>query len=197
MSEPAVRILCFGASNTWGYDPRSFLGDRYPVDVRWPELLAARMGWTVLNRGENGREIPHSPEEFRLLDSCIREAEPLDLLILDLGLNDLMRMYPVRAEGSADRMRDLLHHLRESFPTLRILLPAPGPIRIPEEELMRQVRRLYRCYEVLAREAGADFLDPGELDLAWDGIHLSEEGHRQMAERLAGYLTAPRFPAAG
>ena len=194
MSKQAVRIICFGASNTWGYDPRSFLGDRYPADVRWTELLAARTGWTVLNRGENGREIPHSPEEFRLLDSCIREAEPPDLLILDLGINDLMRMYPVRAEGAADRMRGLLHHLQENFPALRILLLAPGPVRIPEEELTRQAQRLCRCYETLAREEHADYLDPGNLDPAWDGIHLSEQGHRQLAERLAGYLTVPQFP---
>ena len=36
-----MKILCFGDSNTYGYDPRSFLDDRYPADVRWnPDLSA-------------------------------------------------------------------------------------------------------------------------------------------------------------
>ncbi len=33
------RILCFGDSNTYGYDPRSYLGGRYPASVRWTALL--------------------------------------------------------------------------------------------------------------------------------------------------------------
>ena len=31
------QILCFGDSNTWGYDPTN--GGRYPYDVRWTGRL--------------------------------------------------------------------------------------------------------------------------------------------------------------
>lgn len=48
------RILCFGDSNSYGYDPRSYLGGRYPASVRWTALLEAA-GWMVINEGENGR----------------------------------------------------------------------------------------------------------------------------------------------
>ena len=30
------RLLCYGDSNTYGYDPRSYLGGRYPDSIRWP-----------------------------------------------------------------------------------------------------------------------------------------------------------------
>ena len=40
----AHKILCFGDSNTYGYDPRSCLGGRYPDSVRWTALLEAA-GW--------------------------------------------------------------------------------------------------------------------------------------------------------
>ena len=33
-----MRLICFGDSNTYGYDPRSFFGGRYPG--RWTDLLA-------------------------------------------------------------------------------------------------------------------------------------------------------------
>ena len=29
-----MKVLCFGDSNTWGYDPRSPLGGRYGPDSR-------------------------------------------------------------------------------------------------------------------------------------------------------------------
>ena len=53
-----MRLLCFGDSNTYGYDPRSYGGDRYPPESRWTDLLAESTGWEVVNLGQNGREIP-------------------------------------------------------------------------------------------------------------------------------------------
>ena len=40
------RLLCYGDSNTYGYDPRSYLGGRYPQSVRWTALLRD-MGGTL------------------------------------------------------------------------------------------------------------------------------------------------------
>ena len=40
-------VICFGDSNTYGYDPRSYLGGRYGPDSRWVDLLAARTGWRL------------------------------------------------------------------------------------------------------------------------------------------------------
>ena len=34
-----MKILCFGDSNTYGFDPRGYLGGRYPVTVRWTGRL--------------------------------------------------------------------------------------------------------------------------------------------------------------
>ena len=53
-----MRVLCFGDSNTYGYDPRGFFGDRYDAEDRWVDLLAKQTGWDVINLGANGREIP-------------------------------------------------------------------------------------------------------------------------------------------
>ncbi len=66
------RIVCYGDSNTYGYDPRSYLGGRYPETVRWTALLSAD-GWTVINEGENGRSIPRLERE-------IEAAKPIILL---------------------------------------------------------------------------------------------------------------------
>lgn len=52
-----MRILCFGDSNTCGYDPRGFFGDRYGAEDRWVDLLAKQTGHECINAGANGREI--------------------------------------------------------------------------------------------------------------------------------------------
>lgn len=51
------RLLCYGDSNTYGYDSRSYLGGRYPEPVRWTGLLK-EYGWEVCNEEENGRSTP-------------------------------------------------------------------------------------------------------------------------------------------
>ena len=35
-------LLCYGDSNTWGYDPST--RGRYPPHVRWTGVLATRLG---------------------------------------------------------------------------------------------------------------------------------------------------------
>lgn len=32
-----MRMLCYGDSNTYGYDPRGFRGERYPAEFWLPE----------------------------------------------------------------------------------------------------------------------------------------------------------------
>ena len=82
-----MRILCFGDSNTYGYDPRSFFGDRYGAEDRWVDLLAKQTGHECINAGANGREIPHNPHALRLLT----EHVPVDIFLVMLGTNDLLQ----------------------------------------------------------------------------------------------------------
>lgn len=42
-----MKIVCFGDSNTYGYDPRGYFGGQY--DYPWPEILSKNLNRTVLN----------------------------------------------------------------------------------------------------------------------------------------------------
>ena len=77
-----MNVICFGDSNTYGYDPRSYLGGRYDPDSRWVDILAEKTGWTVRNMGKNGREIPSTAPNF---------SADTDLLIIMVGTNDLLQ----------------------------------------------------------------------------------------------------------
>jgi len=48
-------LLCFGDSNTWGYNPAT--ADRFPRDKRWTGVLRRELGdgYEVIEEGLNGR----------------------------------------------------------------------------------------------------------------------------------------------
>ena len=76
-----MQILCFGDSNTYGYDPRDYLDDRYGAEDRWVDLLAKQTGDEIINAGTNGREIPRSSYVIQLLD----EHAPVDIFLVMLS----------------------------------------------------------------------------------------------------------------
>ncbi len=188
------RILCYGDSNTYGYDPRSFLGDRYPADVRWTERLACDTGWEVLNAGQNGRCIPWRALELAQADQLLDGCGGADLLAIMLGSNDLLQTSGFTARDTAARMENFLWHLLVRSDVGAILLISPPPMRtgawVTEERLLTESARLAREYEALARRLGIRFADAGQWDveLVFDGVHFSEAGHRAFARGLRSLL---------
>lgn len=184
------KIACYGASNTYGFDPRGYFGSRYPADCRWPEVLAALTGYTVLNWGENGRELPHSQAELEYLSSLLEANAPLDLLILDLGINDLLTHYPPSVSLVTGRLETFLDWLKEHCPALSVLVLLPGPLNLPEERLMEAFRQLPPAMEAVLQARGIPCLDLNLLilELCFDGIHLTELGQCTLAAELADEL---------
>lgn len=173
-----MKVICYGDSNTWGYDPRGPFGDRY--DRPWPELLREKTGWNVINKGENGRTIPKTA------------AFPADtdLLILMLGTNDLLGFSD--PDDVCAKMEHFLTSLAIS--PRKILLLAPPPLKagawVDDPRLTEHAQTLAGRCRVLAEDLGTRFADPGQWDLhlAYDGVHLTEEDHRRFAEALFSSL---------
>ena len=180
-----MRILCFGNSNTYGYDPRGFVGDRYGADDRWVDLLAKQTGHDCINTGANGREIPRSPYALRLLT----EHTSVDVFLVMLGTNDLLQ--GTSAKEAATRMEGFL---RTFLPHRRILLVAPPPMKrgtwVPTDELVAESVQLAEEYKLLAEKLNIPFVDTRawNIDLTFDGVHFTEEGHHIFANRLTEYL---------
>ena len=177
-----MTVLCFGDSNTWGFDPRLPLGGRY--DLPWPRHLAELTGHTVLNCGENGRTIPASACSVTLLDRLLKEQTPEKLLLM-LGTNDILSLFPGDPAAVGERMEALLAHLRTGFPTLPILLIAPPAVAFPVGS-----EGLAEVYKAAAQRHGATFADAGgwDIPLAYDGVHFTEEGHLRFARHAAEFL---------
>ena len=181
-----MQILCFGDSNTYGYDPRGFFGDRYGTENRWVDLLAKQTGHEVINAGANGREIPRNPYALRLLT----EHAPVDIFLVMLGTNDLLQ--GASAKEAAARMETFLNQL---LPHCKhILLVAPPPMKrgawVPTDALVSESIQLAEEYRLLAQKLNIPFVDTRHwnIELTFDGVHFTEVGHHAFAEKLGKEL---------
>lgn len=191
------RLLCYGDSNTYGYDPHSYLGGRYPESVRWTALLRG-YGWDVINRGKNGRCIPRGDGEINAaVQSLCREEA--DILTVMLGSNDLLQPSCPSARECADRMEGFLATLLHADgwgKPRTVLLVAPPPMAlgdwVRDEKIIAAAHRLAECYEDTARLLNIGFADAGGwgVDLAYDGVHFSEMGHLAFARGIQQALSA-------
>lgn len=177
-----MHVICLGDSNTYGYDPRSWLGSRYAPDSRWVDILARQTGWTVDNLGQNGREIPTSIPTL---------PTDTDLLILMLGTNDLLQgRSPDEAAARLERFLSQVPLHPE-----HMLLLAPPPMVLGEwvcsAQLVDHSLTFARCCQTLAQQRGIPFANAGEwnIPLAYDGVHFTQQGHQTFAARLLEVLT--------
>lgn len=172
-----MNVICFGDSNTYGYDPRGYFGGRYEADSRWVDILATETGWTISNMGQNGREIPSAAP-----------ALPADteLLIVMLGTNDLLQGRS--PEQAAERLGRFLATV--PLDRSKLLLIAPPPMILGEWVANRQLiddsHTFARCCQTLAEQLSIRFANAGKwgISLAYDGVHFTERGHKAFAAGL-------------
>ncbi|MBQ1334615.1 MAG: lipase [Clostridia bacterium] len=184
-------ILALGASNTFGYDPRSYLGSRYPRDVRWTGILSGE-GYDVINYGHNGLMIP--PErDFKGLSELIKSRLPVDIITVMLGTNDLLQ--GLTASETAARMETFLRFVKITAGDAEVILIATPAMKrgewVQTKTLIEESARLSPMYRALCEKLGVTFLDAGEwgVELSYDGVHFSEEGHAAFARGLMEYLS--------
>ncbi|MBR4163692.1 MAG: hypothetical protein IKR11_09235 [Solobacterium sp.] len=176
------QILCIGDSNTYGYDPRSYFGSRYPKEIRWTGLLE-KEGCKVINEGQNGLCVPAS----------FQETATSDLIIVMLGTNDLLQ--GKTAEKTAVKMKHYLQTLKEKTRSA-ILLICPPHMKYGEwvqtDVLIKESALLAEEYKKIADELQIFFFDSEKwnIELVFDGVHFSEKGHAAFAKGLCSFLSS-------
>lgn len=216
MDEPRT-LLCFGDSNTWGFEPATMA--RYPRRVRWPGVVAAALGdgWQVVEAGLNGRTtVFEDPLDdlagARHIGPVLASAAPVDVVVIALGTNDLKTRLSASAYEIAEGAGVLVDRVlaSEDGPGERapgVLLVAPPPVvdvggwaaRDPGayegfeqgwEGALEKSRRFAAQYARVARVRGVPFLDAGEhvVSSDLDGIHWSREGHAAFGRAVAAAI---------
>lgn len=197
-------ILCYGDSNTWGYDPVT--RDRFPGDTRWTGVLRLALGdeYAVIEEGLNGRTtVWDDPIEgykngYTYLIPCLETHRPLDVIVLMLGTNDLKKRFSVSAFDIAAGAGVLVDAILRSRSAPgggapRVLLLAPPPVTTLTdfaemfEGAEARSRRFAAHYRRVAAERGVDFLDAGAVIVSsdLDGIHFEAAEHRKLGLAVA------------
>ena len=135
-----MNILCFGDSNTHGYNPSN--GGRFDRDTRWTGRLQKLLGDSdyVIEEGLSGRTTVFSDpiheglNGFEYIYPCLMTHEPIDLLIIMLGTNDTKERFGANASVIAlglNRLIEKAKNTRQAFRDgkSKILIVAPLPIR--------------------------------------------------------------------
>lgn len=208
-------VLCFGDSNTFGYDPIGVAAGeraRYPFEERWPGAMQRLLGsgWRVVEEGLSGRTTVHDdPFEPGLcgmdaLVCALGSAQPLDCVIIMLGTNDMKTRFGLPASDIARGAESLVLAVKR-FPWApgchrpKIVIVSPPHIGEGIRDVvlssfdMRSVavsHEVAGAYRVIAGEQGCAFLDASEIcePSPVDHIHLSPEGHGALARALAGLV---------
>ncbi len=198
-------VLCYGDSNTWGFDPAT--QNRFPRDVRWTGVLRNSLGpeYLVIEEGLNGRTTVWSDPiegEYKsgktYLVPCLESHAPLDLVVLMLGTNDLKMRFSVTPFDICSGIEVLVKIIRASMAgpdggAPEILLVAPPPVaRLSNYAEMFEgagpkSKRLGEHYRELAGLYGCAFLDAGQVIVSSDidGIHFEAGEHGKLGRAVA------------
>ncbi len=201
-------ILCYGDSNTWGCIPVQGPepAARFPPEKRWPGVLRRELGdgYWVVEAGLSGRTTvwddplePHRNGRELLLPTLLTH-QPLDLVVIMLGTNDLKR----RLGGSAGEIATGAGMLVDVVdasgcgpegapPQTLLICPPPvlevDPLEDEFEGATEKSRRLAERYAATAAARSCAFLDAGSVisSSEVDGIHLDEPEHERLGIAVA------------
>ena len=203
-----IRILCYGDSNTWGYISGSD-HQRYGNDERWTKILAKLLGNTfeVIEEGLNSRTLisndtrlgKEGKNGYEYLLPCLDTHDPIDLVVLMLGTNELKATYNKTANAIGDMfekyfVQTILNRksqLKDSYPKLLIVTP---PVINEDREYCKannkylgasqKSEELSYIYKDIAEKYNCYFLSNQGLETGIDGVHLTKESHKKLAEML-------------
>ena len=190
------RMMMYGDSLTFGFDPRGTFDSRVPETIRWTNVLQERLrgDWEIVVKAWNGKEIPETPTEWSAARDTIVSCMPFQLFAVMLGTNDYLNMYEPDIEEVTNRMRRFAYNIirMEEYQMIapRFLLIAPPAIHTMQDEFYAKYDTtngaFAASYRALAAELKVDFADASswEMPVAFDGIHLSEEANRIFADRM-------------
>lgn len=199
-------ILAFGDSLTWGFVAGTF--ERHPFEMRWPSALDAGLGaeTRVIAEGHNGRTtVFDDPTTFddrngaKALPMLLSTHQPLDLVIIMLGTNDIKYANRCRAFDAAMGMTRLVEIVQKfsflpSYKTPEILIMSP-PALVPTTDewfndlwghAIEESKLFASHYARVAKETGVHFFDAGSVAKAdpTDGGHLDAANTKAIGTAL-------------
>ena len=203
-----IRILCYGDSNTWGYISGSN-HQRYGNEERWTKILSKLLGdkFEIIEEGLNSRTLISNDSRpgkegksgYEYLIPCLDTHDPIDLVILMLGTNELKSVYDKKVEEIGNILEEYFvktilnrkSQFKDSYPKLLIVTP---PLVNEDTEYCKKNNKylgatkksedLNLVYKQIAEKYNCHFLSNDGLMTGIDGVHITKESHNKLAVLL-------------
>ncbi|WP_372859927.1 GDSL-type esterase/lipase family protein [Pseudoalteromonas sp.] len=195
-----MNILCFGDSNTFGISPVN--EKRLSEIERWPTLLKQMLGtgFEVIEAGEPNRTLVNNPP-FMGDKSGIKylkpylEAHTVDVVIIQLGTNDLKARFALSAIDIGKALEKLILAIKafyhcKTIPKIIIISPPKvhevGSYKSIYADAGKKAEQLSLEFKAMAYRHTCEFLDcyPLIQPCKKEGIHLPVSEHRELANSL-------------
>lgn len=203
------KILVYGDSNTWG--DNFITGKRIPDDKQWVNILRKKYDnkYLFLQEGLPGRlagneelikKYKNGQETFI---STFRTNAPVDIIIISLGTNDLQLKYNKTSEKIINNLLWYKEKLEESFsdeedkikyfngkmPKIIYILPINFDYLVNANMIFNSEceRKRQEIIEYFKKQ-NINIITANDMNLFDDGIHLSYQGHEDMAKLVAKEL---------
>lgn len=203
-----MNILCFGDSNTWGFDADNMC--RFPKEIRWTGRLQELLGDDYIVSEFGICDMTFGTND-PFYDSCngtdniipaIRANSPLDYVVVSLGINDCKKYLFNSLDTILEDAGKLIYKIQRysdlntGSPKVIIcaqFVPCERFIQsYPDEFDIESIRKIYQLNGRLKRlceQMKVLYCDlPYSVEFGKDGGHYSAEGHISFAKNLAKFI---------
>ncbi|MBB1300143.1 MAG: lysophospholipase L1-like esterase [Pseudoalteromonas rhizosphaerae] len=205
-----MNILCFGDSNTFGISPVD--GKRLSETERWPTLLKQQLGtgFEVIEAGEPNRTLVNNPP-FMGDKSGIKylkpylEAHTVDVVIIQLGTNDLKARFDLTPEQIAGGLDSFITAIKLFYQQSMIPVPSIVVISVANVIANGAYKKIYAGAEHKVMHLAAWckkvtnkhncilvdaflFIKPCQ----YEGVHWPSCEHKKLADNLYQYILEQR-----
>lgn len=199
------RILCFGDSNTFGYNPLNC--GRHPKNQRWTGILSELLpDCEIIEQGLNNRTgFFKNPDGLKYCGGeyfsiFLQNYRNLDLCIIALGTNDAQFFYKLDKDIARKGIQNFINSVREVNQNTKILIIPP--VRIKENILngifkmqfdknsIEISEKVFPVYEQVSKENNCYYFDFNKIAAPSDndGLHYTKESHKLIAKNLAEFI---------
>lgn len=181
MADPVKCIVFFGDSLTAGYGLARPDEEAVPALIQ-QKITAAGLDHLTINAGVSG-----DTSQGGLKRLAYWLNRPVDVFVLELGINDLIRGIP--PVTTAENLRAIIKRVRETHPAVKIALMG---MSLPKELLFGRAAGFHQLYGRLATADPALAYVPfylegvaGQQHLNLrDGLHPNAAGYQKITEQI-------------
>ncbi|MBR5304240.1 MAG: hypothetical protein IKU37_05380 [Candidatus Gastranaerophilales bacterium] len=187
-------ILCFGDSNTYGFNPKDF--NRHNEKERWSGIL--KQNFNVIECGCNNRTIFNNSNNLNSILTLPKYLNNgITHIILQIGINDLQTQYNTDLKELESKLTQLIKSIDKE---IKIILLCPSLIdkcilnsnfaQLFNSESIEKSKKLPEIYKNISKQNDCTLVNLNNIATVSkiDGLHYDIENHKLIADYLSNIL---------